>query len=71
MTSIITLCIVIVTFIAISVIIPKLGIRVLGLSYHFAPLVTWIATLVMAKIQLHTFVVFGSWHPSIRIHSIL
>ena len=59
MTSIITLCIVIATFIAISVIISKAGYSRAWALIPFAPLVTWIATLVMAKIQLHTFVVFS------------
>lgn len=63
MTSIITLCIVIVTFIAISVIISKAGYSRAWALIPFAPLVTWIATLVMAKIQLHTFVVFWELAP--------
>jgi hypothetical protein len=62
-TSIITLCIVIVTFVAFSVIISKAGFSRSWVLVPFTPLATWIATLIVAKMQLHTFVVFWNLAP--------
>lgn len=63
MTSIITLCVIVVTFVAVSVIITKAGFSRGWIIVPLAPLAAWIATLVEAKLQLHTFVVFWDLAP--------
>ena len=63
MTSIITLCLVIITFVAVSVIISKAGYSRGWALVPLMPLVTWIITLVVAKIQLHTFVIIWELAP--------
>ena len=63
MTSIITLCIVVITFVAISVIITKAGFSRGWALIPLTPLLTWIVTLVVAKIQLHSFVIVWELAP--------
>lgn len=63
MTSIITLCLIVVTFVAISAVILKAGYSRVWILVPLTPLATWIATLVEAKIQLHTFVILWELAP--------
>jgi hypothetical protein len=66
MALIIVLCLVLITFVAITLVIVKAGFSRAWIFVPLTPLACWVATIVVIRIQLHAFVSTGlvtSFYP--------